>query len=66
MTVELKREELAIVIDLLRSRMQELPTEARHTDDADYHDELRNLEKRTRELLRRLEGVNYANLDLHV
>lgn len=61
MTVELKPEELSIMIDVLRARMQQLPTEARRTDDAAYHDELRSLQKNTQELLRRLESVMSAN-----
>jgi hypothetical protein len=55
MTINLSTQEVALLADLLRYRTEQLRVEVRRTDDPQYHDELRELEKRTMELLQRLE-----------
>jgi hypothetical protein len=55
MTINLTREELDLLADLLKARAEELRVEVRRTDDAQYHDQLRELERRTIALVRRFE-----------
>jgi len=55
MNIQFSKEEVVLLADLLRSRTEQLRVEVRRTDDPKYHDELRELEGRTLDLLRRLE-----------
>jgi cytochrome c-type biogenesis protein CcmH/NrfG len=57
MTINLAMDEVALLADLLRNRTEQLRVEVRRTDDPQYHDELRELEQRTLELLRKLEHM---------
>jgi hypothetical protein len=55
MTINLSMDEVALLADLLRNRTEQLRVEVRRTDNPQYHDELRQLEQRTLQLLQRLE-----------
>jgi hypothetical protein len=55
MNIDLSKDELALLTDLLQEKWEQLRVEIRRTETPRYHDELRELERRTVVLLRRIE-----------
>jgi hypothetical protein len=55
MNIDLSKEELDILGDLLQQRWEQLRIEIRRTETPRYHEELRELERATVALLRKLE-----------
>jgi len=55
MNIDLSKDELALLTDLLQEKWEQLRVEIRRTGTPRYHDELRELERRTVVLLRRIE-----------
>ena len=48
-------EEIQLMLELLSSERDELPSEIRHTDNARYHDELQQRLKRVGALIEKLQ-----------
>jgi hypothetical protein len=57
MNIDLSKRELALLIDLLQEKWEQLRVQIRRTETPRFHDELRELERATVALLRRLEGA---------
>ena len=57
MNIDLSKDEVALLRDLLDQRREELRVEIRRTETASYHEELRGLERSMIALLRKLEKV---------
>jgi hypothetical protein len=55
MNIDLSKDELALLTDLLQEKWEQLRVEIRRTETPRYHDELRELERRTVALLRKIE-----------
>ncbi len=62
--MNLTDDEVAMLSELLRTRMQDLRTEVRKTDDWQYRHDLLDLERQTQALLRKLEGEEHG-IELH-
>jgi len=57
MNIDLSKDEVALLRDLLDQRREELRVEIRRTETPSYHEELRGLERSMIALLRKLEKV---------
>ena len=57
MNVDLSKGELTLLTDLLQQKWEGLRVEIRRTETPRYHEELRELERATVMLLRKLEGA---------
>ena len=55
MNIDLSKDELALLVDLLHTKWEDLRVEIRRTETPKFHQELRELEESTIALLRRLE-----------
>ena len=55
MNIDVSKEELALLRSLLEEKWEQLRVEIRRTETPSYHDQLRDLERTTVALLRRLE-----------
>ena len=55
MNIDLSKDELALLVDLLHTKWEDLRVEIRRTETPKFHQELRELEESTVALLRRLE-----------
>jgi hypothetical protein len=57
MNIDLSKGELTLLTDLLQQKWEGLRVEIRRTETPRYHEELRELERATVVLLRKLEGA---------
>ncbi len=57
MDIDLSKDELGLVMNLLEQRCEQLRVEVRRTETPRYHEELRELERTTLALLRKLQAV---------
>jgi hypothetical protein len=55
MNIDLSKDELAMIRDVLEQRREDLRVEIRRTETPRYHDELRGLERTMEALMRKLE-----------
>jgi hypothetical protein len=58
MNIDVTKEELVLLRNLLEEKWGDLRVEIRRTDAESYREQLRGLERTTVTLLRRLEGVD--------
>lgn len=56
MPIELTREEKEMLVGLLEKELDETRTESRHTESHGYKEDLKDREKRVRDLLKKLKG----------
>ena len=56
MPIELTREEKEMLVGLLEKELDETRTENRHTESHGYKEDLKDREKRVRDLLKKLKG----------
>lgn len=61
MHLELPQSEVTLLAELVRSRLDELGPELRHTDGRAYHDALKVQQESLQKVLARLEDVMGAN-----
>jgi hypothetical protein len=59
MGIDFSKDELAMLKDLLQQRWEQLRVEVRRTETPSYHEELRELERATVALLRKLDRADH-------
>jgi hypothetical protein len=62
MNIDLSRDELVLLRDLLEQRREELRVEIRRTETPSYHEELRALERTMVGVLRKLEKAETGSV----
>jgi hypothetical protein len=62
MNIDLSKDEVGLLRDLLEQRREELRVEIRRTETPSYHEELRGLERAMIALQRRLERAETGTL----
>ena len=62
MNIDLSKDEVGLLRDLLEQRREELRVEIRRTETPSYHEELRGLERAMIALQRRLERADTGTL----
>jgi hypothetical protein len=58
MNIDVSKEELVLLRNLLEQKWEDLRVEIRRTETPTYHEQLRDLERATVTLLRKLERVD--------
>ena len=64
MNIDLSKDELALLRDLLEQRREELRVEIRRTETRSYHEELRELERSMALLMRKFEKAETGYLSV--
>ena len=64
MNIDLSRDELTLLRDLLEQRREELRVEIRRTETPSYHEELRALERAMVGVLRKLEKAETGQVSV--
>jgi hypothetical protein len=62
MDIDLSKDELDLLTNLLEQRCEQLRVEVRRTETPRYHEELRELERATLALLRKLQKAEATRL----